>query len=213
MPRPSNTDARKAEIVEALLTVMTERGYRGASVSEIARAAGLAPGLVHYHFENKQEILLALVARLEGSLRERYRARTARARTARQRLLGWLDAHVERGPDADPRAVACWSLVGAEALTQPEVRVLYAAAIARSLDELAELVRDALREDGRDPRAARRIAAALLSAIEGAFRIASAAPDALPEGFAAPMLRRMAEGLVAAEPAGAPSAERRKGAA
>lgn len=38
-----------------------------------------------------------------------------------------------------------------------------------------------------------------MSAIEGAFGIAAAAPGALPKGYAAPMVRRMAEGMVRAE--------------
>ena len=32
----------------------------------IAREASLAPGLVHYHFTNKQEILVALVEQIPG---------------------------------------------------------------------------------------------------------------------------------------------------
>ena len=40
---------------------MADRGYERASVTAIAKAAGLTPGLVHYHFHNKKEILLALV--------------------------------------------------------------------------------------------------------------------------------------------------------
>jgi len=67
MARPSNTDERRLQIMGALVKVMAKRGYDGASVADIARAARLTPGLVHYHFKNKQEILLAalrdLVAR------------------------------------------------------------------------------------------------------------------------------------------------------
>ena len=58
MPRPSNTDARREQIVLGLQRVMAERGYEKATVSAIAQAAGLTPGLVHYHFKNKQEMLL-----------------------------------------------------------------------------------------------------------------------------------------------------------
>ena len=72
MARPSNTDERRLQIMGALVKVMARRGYDGASVADIARAARLTPGLVHYHFKNKQEILLAalrdLVARRDASL-------------------------------------------------------------------------------------------------------------------------------------------------
>ena len=36
---------------------MAKRGYDGASVADIAKAARLTPGLVHYHFKNKQELI------------------------------------------------------------------------------------------------------------------------------------------------------------
>src|ERR1051325_1811277 len=61
MPRPSNTALRQDQIKDALLSVMAERGFDAATVAHIAQAAGLAPGLVHYHFASKQQILLALV--------------------------------------------------------------------------------------------------------------------------------------------------------
>jgi TetR/AcrR family transcriptional repressor of bet genes len=173
---------------------MATRGYEGASIVAIAKAAGLAPGLVHYHFDTKAEVLLALVERLVTRVRARHAARPG------ERLEAFIDAHLALGPDADPRAVAAWSIVGAEALRQPDVRRLYRAALASTLKELKKLVAARLREQRRVTRNSGRIAAALVTAIEGAFRIAAAAPGALPGGYAAPMVRRMAEGLVAAEP-------------
>ena len=41
MPRPSNTDQRRAQIIQALLEVMSERGYDGASMQDIEEATGL----------------------------------------------------------------------------------------------------------------------------------------------------------------------------
>ena len=194
MGRPSNTLQRRSEIVDGLLAAMATHGYEGASIQAIGKAAGLAPGLVHYHFDTKAEVLLALVERLVAQVRARYAARSG------DRLDAFIDAHLALGPDADPRAVAAWSIIGAEALRQPEVRRLYRAALASTVRELKRLVAARLKEHQRATRGAGRIAAAVVSAIEGAFRIAAAAPGALPAGYAAPMVRRMTAGLVAAEP-------------
>jgi len=199
MPRPRNTDARRAQIVDGLLDVMARAGYDGASIQEIARAAGLTPGLLHYHFGSKQEILVALVERLIDGVRARYDARLAAGVTEpRARLDAFIDAHLARGRDADPRAVAAWSVVGAEAIRQPDVRALYRRALGSSLRELTRLVTTVRRADGagrRHPTSARETAAALLTAIEGAFRIAAAAPGALPAGYAAPTVRALARAL------------------
>src|SRR5688572_16523956 len=106
MARPSNTEQRRKEITSALVRVMAKRGYAGASVTDIARAARLTPGLVHYHFENKQEILLAaladLVARHDAGLERRLREAGA---DPERELDAFIDFHLGRGADADPQAL------------------------------------------------------------------------------------------------------------
>jgi TetR/AcrR family transcriptional repressor of bet genes len=198
--RASNTAERRRQIVDGLLDVMAREGYDGASIQAIGKAAGLAPGLVHYHFETKQDVLIGLVEALSERLEERYRTRAADARDAEGHLDALIDAHVALGRDADPRAVAVWNAISAEAVRQPKVRALYRAALARSFSEMRKLVRLCLLAEKRSTRHAGRIAAGLLSTIEGAYRIAAAAPRGLPRGYAAPVVRRMARSLILAEP-------------
>ena len=73
MARQSNTDERRAQIATALVDVMARRGYDGASVADIARAAGLTAGLVHYHFETKHAILIEALDRLEAGWADYHR--------------------------------------------------------------------------------------------------------------------------------------------
>ena len=68
MPRPSNTDERRAQIADALKRVMARKGYDGATVNDIAAEADLTPGLVHYHFRNKLEILLTEIVKIEADI-------------------------------------------------------------------------------------------------------------------------------------------------
>lgn len=199
MARPSNTEERRAQIVDGLMTAMAEHGYDGASVPDIARAAGLSAGLVHYHFENKQEILLVLVEQLSETLRERFERRARNAASPRARLYAFLDAHVALGDDANPRAVACWVTIGAEAVRQKEVQAAYRRATRRALDQLEQLTAAVLQDERRSAAGCKEIAAALMAAIYGCYQLASAA-QAAPRGFAAPALRRMADGLLATQP-------------
>jgi TetR/AcrR family transcriptional repressor of bet genes len=180
--------------------VLGRKGYEGASIQEIGKAAGLAPGLVHYHFKTKQEVLLELVETLAKQLERRYELRAAAARDAHGKLAAFIDAHVALDRDANPRALAAWNVIGAESVRQAEVRTIYRRVLARSLTEMRTLVRTCLRAQKRSTREAGRIAAALVSAIEGAYRIAAAAPQGLPKGYAAPMVRKMAETLITAQP-------------
>lgn len=197
MPRKSNTEERRAQIVDGLLQVMAERGYERASVQAIAKAAGLGAGLVHYHFDSKQEILLALVERLHDTFAVRFAARhDPEGDAPLDQLYAFLDARVARGKDADPKLVAAWVSIGAEAVHQPEVRAVYADVMTRDIDTLRKLVAATLTAEGRATRQARRIAVALLAAVEGVYQLAAAVPSSVPKGFAAPTLRTMARALL-----------------
>lgn len=201
MARPSNTAARREEIVGGLLRVMASRGYGGATIAQIAEEAGLPPGIVHYHFESKKEILVAVLGRLSRIIHERYVRRAARAGVTetRGRVRAWIDAHVALGPDADVRAMACWVAIGAEALTDRVVRREYEKVLIDDRETLEGLVRAALRAEKRETRGARPIAIALLAAVQGAFQVGCAAPGTIAPGTMAPLIRRMADGLLDAE--------------
>ena len=197
MARPSNTEERRQQIVQGLLRVMAERGYERASIAEIARAAGLSAGLVHYHFTQKQEVLLALVEQLAARSGERVRSRLERTKGgARAQVDAFLDAFLATGEDADPDAVAAWVTISAEAVRQPEVRAAYEKVVRADLAGLEELVGAVI---GR--RRARAVAAGLFAAVQGYFVLAAAAPELIPAGSAASTVKRMAAGLLDTEPA------------
>jgi excisionase family DNA binding protein len=54
-----NTEARKQEIVRAALETIADHGVAGATVSRIAKGAGITSAALYSHFENRQAILLA----------------------------------------------------------------------------------------------------------------------------------------------------------
>ncbi|MBU8899899.1 TetR/AcrR family transcriptional regulator [Corallococcus sp. H22C18031201] len=193
MPRPTNTEERRQQIVTGLLRVMAERGYERASVNEIAKAAGLSAGLVHYHFKDKQEILLTLVAQLAETARARVARRLAKARPGdeRARVGAFIEGFLATGADADPSAVAGWVTISAEAIRQPEVRAVYEGVVRADLAQLESLVAELTGK-----RRARAVAAGLFAAVQGYFVLAASAPDLVPPGSAAGTVKRMAAGLL-----------------
>ncbi|MCP3162383.1 TetR/AcrR family transcriptional regulator [Myxococcus qinghaiensis] len=193
MPRPSNTEERRQQIVSGLLRVMSERGYERASVNEIAKAAGLSPGLVHYHFSDKQEILLVLVEQLAARARERVAKRFERlaAEDARGRIDAFLDAFLATGADADTSAVAGWVTISAEAIRQPEVRAAYEKVVRTDLEQLEALVATLVGK-----RKARALAAGLFAAVQGYFVLSASSPGLVPAGSAASTVKHMAAGLL-----------------
>jgi TetR/AcrR family transcriptional repressor of bet genes len=199
MSRKTNSGQRQAEIVTALLVTMAEHGYEKATIQLIAKAAGLAPGLLHYHFKTKAEILLALVKTLAAQSRERYLALADGAAGAPQRLAAYINARLGLGEGADLKAVAAWVVIGAEAVRQPDVRAVYQDAVSEELALLQELLAACLEDQRKSVACVPALAAAVLAMMEGAFQLASAAPGVMPAGYAASTALALVERYIAAE--------------
>lgn len=201
MARPSNTQERRKQIASALQRVMAREGYDGASIALIAREAGLAPGLVHYHFESKQHILLEL---LEGLVVDHAARVLARVEEAGDdpgaRLDAFIDAHLATGRGADPDALACWVAITAEALRQDEVAARFEAGVQVLLDTLERLVAACAKARGLRAFDARAAAAGLFAAIQGYYVMAAVARPLIPRGTAAAVTRRLAAGLFEKSP-------------
>lgn len=191
MPRPRTTDDRRAAIADALLTVLAETGYDSATIAGIAAAAGIAPGLVHYHFKDKAAILPLAMDRLAERQDARlFAALDAAGADPAARLACFIDAHLRLGASADPAALAVWMRLGAESLRHPALRERHEAAIGRRAALLSGILAEL---SCPDPAAA---AAALLAVIQGYFSLAASAPGVIPKGSAAESVHRMATALI-----------------
>jgi AcrR family transcriptional regulator len=54
-------DQTKERIIEAAYQALVKRGYHETSMKDIAAEAGVAPGLAHYYFETKEDLLVAAI--------------------------------------------------------------------------------------------------------------------------------------------------------
>ncbi len=71
--------------------------------------------------------------------------------------------------------------------------------MAERLSQLHQQITAALREDGRTTRHARKLAAFVLSAVEGAYQLGSAVEEVMPAGLAAGEVKRAVRGLIASQ--------------
>ncbi|MFG2085725.1 MULTISPECIES: TetR/AcrR family transcriptional regulator [unclassified Spirillospora] len=85
----------EAGILEAAIAVMTEHGYHGTSVRDIAMRAGISPPALYYHFESKQEVLATIMERgIEALLRDSRAALAAAGDDPAGRLGALVETHV-----------------------------------------------------------------------------------------------------------------------
>ena len=67
MPRKANDNGieTKKAILASAKRLIARRGYENTSLSDIAKYASVTRGAVYWHFENKEELLIALLDSLE----------------------------------------------------------------------------------------------------------------------------------------------------
>ncbi len=96
-----HSEGRREAIVGAALKVMIAEGVYNATTRKIAEAAGVNVATLHYHFENKEEILFSVLDGLATSYRAVLAKRFAEPQTLAARigdLLPFIFSEIERNP-------------------------------------------------------------------------------------------------------------------
>lgn len=91
----SKSDTTKAQIMRAAIEHFTARGYQGASMREIAQAAGVNIGLIRYHFGHKADLYRDTLAYVSAQYNEVCLAALERSRSSGQveeMIYSWLAA-------------------------------------------------------------------------------------------------------------------------
>lgn len=98
---------RRRQIIAATKACIHREGINRASVSLIAREAGIAPGLIRHYFTDKDELLLETFRSIYGELSTDGRRRMGLARSSEERILALLEAQIS--PETlTPEAVTTW---------------------------------------------------------------------------------------------------------
>ena len=149
LSRAEQTERNRAALLASARRVFLERGYHGASVDQIADAAGFSTGVVYSQFGGKADLFLAL---LEARIAERA-AGNARAveGLAGDAGLSRLLAHAASVDRAEPE----WGLLVIEfrvhAARDPELGRRYAAVHQRTLAGMERAVTGLYQRAGQTP--------------------------------------------------------------
>jgi AcrR family transcriptional regulator len=60
-PQQERAIRTRAQILEAAAEIFAARGYRGASVKDVAERVGMTKGAVYFHFPSKESLAIAVV--------------------------------------------------------------------------------------------------------------------------------------------------------
>lgn len=77
--------------MEAATAVLGRQGYAATSLKDVAEEAGIAPGLLHYYFSTKEELLLEVVARIDAEVSADWQAAVAEHDDPLRRIAAAID--------------------------------------------------------------------------------------------------------------------------
>lgn len=179
-------DARQ-RLLEALMTIIAERGLEQASIREVAAAAGVSIGTVQYYCRSKDEMLRMSFEHVTGRILDRATGieRTGRVGAVLRRgLLEFLPLDEGRGTEARvylafaARAAVAPDLAAVQHRLMSESRTLCAEALALARE------RGQARPD-LDPEAG---AAAIVAMVDGLLLHMLTDPDGMPGEVAVAVL-------------------------
>jgi TetR/AcrR family transcriptional repressor of bet genes len=166
--QPGEEPGRRGQIIRAAATVLGRIGYSDSSIKQIALEAGVAPGLVHYYFTSKEELLVAVVHDLEREMVADWQSAVVGIDDPLERIVAALDHTAVRCSEHPEffRLLFDLYIVG---LNNPAIRERCAELWKRFVDDIEAEVRQVL---GRLPSTTgdvppRELAEAIGGAIDG----------------------------------------------
>jgi AcrR family transcriptional regulator len=195
--RAERRDAREA-LLEAAAEIFAKRGFRDASVDEIADRAGYSKGALYWHFASKDDLFFALLEeRVDRPIHEMIE------------LLESAPPEQDMGPEASRRFVALlrserelllleqeyWS----QAVRDPGLGARYAERQMRLRSALGKALLTRVKHLGEPADAARAedMATAIMSLAAGLARERLIDPDAVPDELLGDALVLLYAGIVA----------------
>jgi excisionase family DNA binding protein len=141
-----NTEARKAEIVRATLETIAEHGVQGATVSRIAKGAGITSAALYSHFENRQAILLAALDVVYDQVFDSFRSSSSSDPV--QRLREICENHASKVLNQDQTSHAHLFLEFVASAPEEGLREALRAKEFATASYLASIVEEFERQDG-----------------------------------------------------------------
>jgi AcrR family transcriptional regulator len=149
----------RSRLVDAVIRSVALYGLEGTTITRLCEISGLSRGLISFHFDGKDQLLEAALARAIAHYEASWDSCVAAPARTHRELLHLVVDHDLEFAAAEPDILALWWAAWGEARAKDIYRASSAARYQRFVDDLAAMFRGA----GLPSSAARR-AAALLNA-------------------------------------------------
>jgi AcrR family transcriptional regulator len=91
----SRFDRRLSKLLHHAAHIFCEKGYEGASMRDLSRAAGMSLAGLYHYFDSKEDLLYLIQKHTFRTIIERLQGRLKESRDAEQRVRIFIENHLE----------------------------------------------------------------------------------------------------------------------
>lgn len=165
-PRKSykKSEISRQQVLDAAVRTLAQRGLAKTSVSDIAEAAGMSKGAVHYHFESKDDLIAQVLAHCGRVMRDQVRRAWDEAGDPRDKMRFAL-RQMRRARQQGSAELRVLADLMAQAIYDDKLRRLVADLFEIDRSDALHHIEQAALALGLEPRVPLRVLPRLLMAI------------------------------------------------
>jgi AcrR family transcriptional regulator len=137
--RKASKETRQQQLIEATIDSLAKRGYSDTTLANVADGAGLSRGIVNFHFESKEKLLVATLQYMADEYAGHWSAALEKAGdAAASRIWALVNADFDRRI-CTKRKLAAWCAFWGEAKSRPTYQALCGASDLNYQNTFVEL--------------------------------------------------------------------------
>jgi TetR/AcrR family transcriptional repressor of bet genes len=146
--RKASKEVRRLQLIEATIDSLAKRGYSDTTMADVADGAGLSRGIVNFHFESKEKLLVATLQHMYDEYAAHWRtALTKAGDDPARRLRALVAADFDRAI-CNKRKLAAWCAFWGEAKSRPTYQALSGARDKAYQGTIVELCAELRKQGG-----------------------------------------------------------------
>lgn len=164
--RKASKETRQQQLIEATIDSLAKRGYSDTTLANVADGAGLSRGIVNFHFESKEKLLVSTLQYMSDEYAGHWNAALEKAGPrAQDKIWSLVNADFDRRI-CTKRKLAAWCAFWGEAKSRPTYQALCGASDQNYQQTFVELCTE-LKSDGGYAYDAEPMALGICSMMEG----------------------------------------------
>ena len=164
--RKASRAFRRQQLIDATIDSLAKRGYSDTTLADVAEGAGLSRGIVNFHFESKEKLLIETLNYLSQEYADHWAASLQKAGDdPAAKLWALVSADFDR-KICTRRKLAAWCAFWGEAKSRPTYQALCGQNDQDYNDEFVAICTE-LKEDGGYDLDPFNMAAAICAMMEG----------------------------------------------